>query len=883
MTPELQAVLDRLQSVGKTGPDQFEALCPAHDDQKPSLSVGLGRNGKPILRCHAGCEVPDILKAAGLTWSDICGHNGRRPPRSVKRTVAATYRYRNAQGELLFEVVRYAPKDFRQRRPDGRGGWTWNVKGVERVLYRLPELLNAPLDACVFIVEGEKDCDGLVAVGCVATTNPGGALKWKDLSDDSALHGRRVAIIPDRDEKGRGHAVEVAAALHGKAETIKIVGLPGDGVKDASDWLAQRRGDDPAETRAELLALVDAAEAVESGPTTCDAPSEAGNPEPASSGSKESQASALVALAAEAELFHTAGAHDAEGYATLEVNGHRETWPISGKAFRRWLAGKFYAKCRKAPGSQALQDATNVLTAKALYDGPERPTAVRLAEYGGHIYLDLADADWHVVGITPAGWCVIGSSESPIRFTRKRGMLPLPLPERGGRVDELRPLVNLPTDTAWTLYVAWLLAALSPRGPYPILIVNGEQGSAKSCLCRVARDLIDPNMATLRRPPRDDRDLLIAATNGHVLAFDNLSGVRPELSDAICAVATRGGFATRELYSDGEEKLFDAARPVLLNGIDELATRPDLLDRAVVLTLPAIPPSDRREERGLWERFERIRPRVLGALLDAVSTALANRDRIKLGYVPRMADFAVWVMAAEPALGWPTGAFMTAYVGNRDEANSAALEASPVAPPIINLLEGSSGSWKGTASELLAKLESGHTDETTHRRRDWPGTPKAMGNALRRIAPSLRMVGIEVELGDREGKERRRVIRITRRDKRAAPQQERAGDPASAPSAWSATPAGATETGFVDEDSGRSQRVADDRDPAGEADRPPQNRIGDLETRLADEADEADGREPARPNAAEVGCPDGAQPADGSCCSDIPKAATAVDDEWGVL
>ncbi len=227
---------------------------------------------------------------------------------------------------------------------------------------------------------------------------------------------------------------------------------------------------------------------------------------------RPSQADQLVDLASAAELFHTPGGNDSEGYATVTVNGHRETWPINGKGFKRWLGKLFYDRLQKAPGSQSLQDALTVIAGKAIHDGPEHPIAVRIAEHDGAIYLDLAEEHWQAVRITADGWTVV--SDPPVKFVRKRGILALPIPVQGGSLDELRALVNLPDPDAWMLSVAWLVAAFRPDRPFPILAVNGEQGSAKSTFCKMGRALIDPNVAPLRRPPCDDRDLMIAATNG---------------------------------------------------------------------------------------------------------------------------------------------------------------------------------------------------------------------------------------------------------------------------------------------------------------------------------------------------------------------------------
>ena len=253
----------------------------------------------------------------------------------------------------------------------------------------------------------------------------------------------------------------------------------------------------------------------------------------------QSQATRLVTLATDAgvELFHTP---DGEAYASILVEGHTETWPLKVKGFRRWLARLFYEEYDKTPGSQALQDALGVLEGKALYDGPEYPVYTRLAEHNGAIYLDLGNAAWQAVEITPNGWQVIDTP--PVKFRRAKGMLPLPEPVPGGSLAALRPFVNLASEEDWRLLVSWLLAALRPVGPYPVLVIYGEQGSAKSSLVRVLRALVDANTAALRTTPRDERDLMIAANNGWLIALDNLSHLPDWLSDALCRLATGSGF-----------------------------------------------------------------------------------------------------------------------------------------------------------------------------------------------------------------------------------------------------------------------------------------------------------------------------------------------------
>jgi hypothetical protein len=276
-------------------------------------------------------------------------------------------------------------------------------------------------------------------------------------------------------------------------------------------------------------------------------------------------------------------------------------------------------------------------------------------------------------------------------------MQPLPLPVRNGSIAMLRRLINIGDDENWILLLSWLVAAFRPHGPYPVLIFQGEQGSAKSTAAKLLRRIIDPVAAPLRTPPREERDLMIAAKNSWVVAYDNLSGVPPWLSDALCRLATGGGFSTRELYTDTEEVVLDLTRPVILNGIDHLTERPDLADRAVILHLPRIEEGERRDEEQLYEWYERDRPQILGPLFTAISEALACLPEVRLSRKPRMADFAVWATAAEEGLGFESGAFMNAYSENRDESVRETLDSDFVSTAILVLFHHETTEWNGTA------------------------------------------------------------------------------------------------------------------------------------------------------------------------------------------
>ena len=484
---------------------------------------------------------------------------------------------------------------------------------------------------------------------------------------------------------------------------------------------------------------------------------------------RKSQATKLVdlALAAGVELWRSPAG---DPYVTLPTDGHREHYRLSTGAVRDWLARRHHAETRGAPGSQAIADALAVLSGMARYDGAEHATSVRVGGEGGAVYLDLGDSTWRAVEITPAGWRVV--ADPPIRFVRSRGLLSLPEPVRGGSIDMLRPLVHVATDDDYRLLIGWVLGALRPAGPYPLLSLVGEQGSGKSTMARLVRRTVDPHVAELRAEPRTVDDIMIAATRSRVVALDNLSHLAPWLSDALCRVSTGGALTKRELYSNDDEVVIEAVRPTIVTSIADIVTRGDLLDRAIAVTLPVLPEGNRLPEAELWRRYDAAAPGILGALLDGVVSALVREQTIRIDALPRMADWAVWVTAAEPALGWSEQSILSAYRTMRGAAIEATLDGDPLAVA----LRGLSLPWGGTADDLLTRVTpAGRLP------RGWPESPRGMSAALRRLAPGLRRLGIEVTPYREAGTRGRRLIAITESEK-APSRPSRPSQPSQSPS-----------------------------------------------------------------------------------------------------
>lgn len=437
---------------------------------------------------------------------------------------------------------------------------------------------------------------------------------------------------------------------------------------------------------------------------------------------------------------------------TTYIRLAERTWPIKSTQFRQFLRTRFYAVRMTAIRDESLKRVVDLLDAQAANDGKQQDAYLRVAPGpDGEIYIDLRTPSWQVVRVTAEHWELV--TNAPVLFRRGRNSLELPTPERGGKLDEIRNHLNI-DDDQWVLLASCLVSYLAPHGPYPVLSISGEQGSGKSSACRVIKRLIDPAAAELYSMPTQARDVMTAAQNNWLLAYENLSGLPPWLSDVFCVLSTGGGFSTRELYTDLEERVMSAQRPVVVNGIPDIVTRPDLLGRAIPLTLEPI--ETYRTESAFRAALEQDLPRAFGGLLDALSAALANREATITDPTARMADFAQWAAAASPGLGWEPARFLSLYADNRETAEDTLLESSCVANAIEARLGADPEGWSGTMSELWERLTP-----PPPLPRDWPKNARALSAVLRRLAPVLRDRGIDIQSRKCD---RTRIVTLNRRD-----------------------------------------------------------------------------------------------------------------------
>ncbi len=441
-------------------------------------------------------------------------------------------------------------------------------------------------------------------------------------------------------------------------------------------------------------------------------------------GKPRAQAAVLTDIGKTHELFHDGG----EPYA--RVGGG--AYSIASPEYREILGRDYYRITGKGANRNALADATSTLAAIAKFDGAQAGVYLRVGAHGGGIVIDSGDPDWSGYHITDDGWRSV--AELPVHFRRSGKPLALPRPTAPD-FSRLWNHINI-ADEHRVLVAAWLLAALRPHGPYPVLALVAEQGSGKSHTSRTLKALTDPSATPLRSPPRDERDLLVAAVSSRVLALDNLSGLDHRLSDALCRLSTGGALSGRKLYTDSDETLIEVQRPVILNGIDDIAARPDLAERCLHISLPTI--TKRVSESDMQRGFKADAGAIFAALLDGVSLALRDVDRAQIARLPRMADFAKWAAAGVPALGFSSAEFIAAYGLNQADAIETGLDSSLVGHAVRRFMD-NEFEWSGTSAELLRRLTIISDDSAN---KAWPRSPKGLVNALRRLSPSLRHVGI---------------------------------------------------------------------------------------------------------------------------------------------
>ncbi len=410
------------------------------------------------------------------------------------------------------------------------------------------------------------------------------------------------------------------------------------------------------------------------------------------------------------------------------------TYAVSSSATGEVLQHAHYALTKRALKEVARTEVTALLEARAKFDGPCEAVFTRIGRLDRDVIVDLGGSDGSVVHITGDGYQVV--PRSPVRFVRTAGMLELPKPTRGGSLRQLQQLLGLPDET-FILVLAFLINALRPGGPYLCLLVEGEQGSGKSFLSSVLRRLIDPNQAEKVRLPENERDLMVMADGLFMMVFDNSSGMSANVSDALCSLATGGGYVSRKLYTDGELYTMNATRPFIINGISDIATKSDLIERVIPVELKRMDDGERRTEAEMNAEIDTLRPCILGAIYEVISCALRNESSTEVPSSIRMADAARWIAAAEPATGFPENSMIDALKNCQAERIIERTDNDVIGSPLVAMLL--DGPFEGTIADLLAGLKPEYPP------RYFPDTPLKLSKHLDRIRTGLKLMGIHID------------------------------------------------------------------------------------------------------------------------------------------
>jgi hypothetical protein len=489
---------------------------------------------------------------------------------------------------------------------------------------------------------------------------------------------------------------------------------------------------------------------------------------------RESQADVLVqlALGKGIELFlDTVG----DAYARVKDSERVLTYRVQSHDFKIWLAQLLWNDRKKAPRSEALASATNVLEAKARFEGGRYRLYSRVApDPEGHgFWYDLTDDSWRAVHVTAGDWQVMNSV--PILFRRYSHQQPQVEPQKTGNIFRLLDFLNIANDDDKLLILVYAVACFVPCIPHPLLILFGPQGSAKTTAMVLLRRLVDPSSICVLSLPREDRELVQQFYHNWMLIYDNVSILPTWTSDALCRASTGGGFSKRRLYTDESDVIFDISCCVGLNGINVSATRPDLLDRGLLIGFQAISNDERKPEKKILFEFEAARSKILGGIFDTLSKAMSLFPRIQLTELPRMADFAVWGCAIAEALGYPKERFLSAYGANIRRQVEEAAESSPVAEAVLAFIEDCSNQlWSGSFSELLSELEKkAEKLKICIKSHDWPKGAHVLSRHLNELKAPLAALGVSIERC--RGSEGQKIVTI-RKDTRKSANSDKASD-----------------------------------------------------------------------------------------------------------
>lgn len=466
---------------------------------------------------------------------------------------------------------------------------------------------------------------------------------------------------------------------------------------------------------------------------------------------KKGQIDILIDIVEDIETYRTSMD---ETYVTIQIRENNVN--VKSERFKKWIVSQFYNIESKIPTNDNIAKIILLLESRAMNEVNEVLVERRCATVVNCIYYDLKDDSCNVVKVSRDGWEII--KDPPVIFARTKTMYRQVTPERNGNLDILDKWFRYKDENHLILQKVILVASLIPNIARPIQVLHGEKGSSKTSTMKLVRDIIDPAIVPVVSIPKTIDDLAVYISKNYVPCFDNIDTISNQVSDLLCIAVTGGGHTKRKLYTDDEEQVMFFQRFIVLNGINVVATRSDLLDRCILLELERIPPNERKEEKVLREEFDKDKPIILGAIFETLSKAMSIYDQVELNNLGRMADFTRWGYAIAEVLGIGGDKFLEAYLNNQNNANIEALESHPVGFAMYKFMEDKTV-WSGSPTKLLSELEivAGFEKiDTTNS--NWAKTPNVLSRRLNEIKSNLLDLGIEFE----RSKGKNREIKITR-------------------------------------------------------------------------------------------------------------------------
>lgn len=717
---DIQNFLTRFNRAKRTSGNQYMAQCPSHDDRKNSLSIKYDEHKDCILvNCHAGCSTKEILEKVGLKMKDLYNNDDK------KTTIIATttYNYYDENGDLLYKKVRRDYIDKSKKIYFEKANGEKNMQGVNRVLYNLPQVINSDK---VYIVEGEKCADAVIKAGFVATTLDGGAKSPWRKHYNRYLQDKEIIILPDNDEAGMQYARTIATHL----PNAKIIKLPDLQPKeDVYDWLMA------GHTMAEIdsLPIADLSELL---------PESIEENVVKETDTKATQSETIISLVEKnnAVLFHDALN---DPYVAIEIDEHKEIWSIESEAFNTWVSGLFYKHTKKTVKKENVSQAVTILKAKAQYDSKEAISlGVRINEKDNAFWYDLSNPNWQAVKITDDGWTI--ENNPPIMFNRFRHQKNQCLPKQDGDIKRILKYINIKENHI--LFLCWLVCCFIPNMPHAMPIFFGEKGAAKTTACTLLKRIIDPSALETLTIQKNPRSLAVNLQQHWFLPFDNVSKIDEDISDTLCRAITGDGIQQRKLYTNADDYIFTFQKCLAINGINNVARRPDLMDRAILIELFRISENERKELSEIKYEFEQDLPYILGGIFDVLSKAMKIYPTVKLKKLPRMADFTRWGFAIGEALGGKGQEFLDEYVENRKSQNVEIINENIVATLMVAFMN-DKAEWNGRISELLQELiQIAPSCGINTKSVAFPSQPNVLSRRLNGLKSNLQSAGITFEI-----------------------------------------------------------------------------------------------------------------------------------------